>query len=65
MDYKLPEEFSQKLADKKKLKEEIAGKLQQLAVEGLDHQSETDMDARMMKNGTRVEFCFNGQVVSR
>jgi transposase len=59
--YKLPEEFTKKLADTRKLKEEISGKLKRLEEEGLDHQSNTDSDARMMKNGKGKEFCFNGQ----
>lgn len=61
-DYKLPEDFKNKLEDRQKLKEEIVSKLQQLDKEELDHKSASDADARMMKNGKGKEFCFNGQV---
>ena len=31
--------------------------------DGLDHKNEADPDARMMKQGKRIEFCYNAQVV--
>jgi transposase len=61
-DYKLPEEFARKLADRQAVKETIIRQLKQLDAEGLDHYNEADPDARMMKQGKGIEFGYNAQV---
>ena len=62
-DFKLPDVFVDKLADHRALKDEIKRKLEQLDESGLNHLSQIDNEARMMKNGVSKDFCYNAQVV--
>lgn len=61
--FKIPEDFATKLKDKKKIKETIRNKLRKLDEANTDRLSEVDPDARMMKSGRNVDFCYNGQAV--
>jgi transposase len=60
-EYKLPDEFVDKLEDQRALRDEITRKLDQLDASGLNHQSPVDDEARMMRNGKGSDFCYNAQ----
>jgi len=49
--------------EKRSLKEEVEKGLDELEREATEHLNLTDSESRMMKNGRRLDFCYNAQAV--